>query len=83
MPFTGYYFKGFRFFRYRLLLRLTNSSGVNALGNLSSGFVSSLPCIGKGNFGICAQRKQFFLAAKTVAEPPPFVDSICSANLLK
>ena len=83
MPFTGYDFKGFGLFGLCLLLGLAYRSGVDPVSNLLSGFIPSLPRIGKTDFGVSAQGQQFFLAVKTVAEPPPFVDSICSANPLK
>ena len=53
MPFTGYDFKGFFLLGLCLSLSPTNSSGINAVSKLFSGFIPSLPGIGKTSiFGL-------------------------------
>ena len=49
---------------------LRTAPGSMPCGKLLSGFISSLPGIGKTDFRICAQGKQFFLSLKAIFEPP-------------
>lgn len=62
MPLTGYDLKGFCLLGLRLLLGLTDGSGVNSVCYLPPGIIPSPSSICKRDFGIYSQRKQFFLA---------------------
>jgi len=44
----------------------------NTMGYLSSGFISLLPGVGKRNFWIGPQRKQFFFSIEAILEPKIF-----------
>ncbi len=61
MPFTGNHLEGFRLFCLCLFLGFANGSGVYAMCNLFSGFISTLPGFKEGYFRICTQREEFFL----------------------
>lgn len=52
---------------FSLLLGFT---WINALGDFCAGFVFQFPSLGKGNRGICPERKQAFFATMAVFELP-------------
>ena len=70
MPFAGDDLKGFCLLGLCLLLCLADSSGVDAVCNLPTGFIPSLSGIGKGYFRISTKGKKFLFSLEAILQPP-------------
>lgn len=81
MPFPSHNLKGAPGFTLCRFLRFTDFTGVDSVRNLLPCRVSLFPCVGKGDFGIGSERKQFLFSSETVFEAPPLPTIGCNKQI--